>query len=76
MKSIFYAMILMIAIRFNSSAQNTFPAYGNVGIGIQYPGSALTVSGGGTGVSVQPGGNPYYGVLAFNREAAVKLILY
>lgn len=44
---------------------------GNVGIGTTTPGSTLTVrSGNGTGISIHPGSNPYFGTLAFNRESA------
>ncbi|PTS92775.1 hypothetical protein DBR11_26325 [Pedobacter sp. HMWF019] len=47
---------------------------GNVGIGTSNPGSPLSISGNGTGVSVSPGGAPYYGTLAFNRESATGTI--
>lgn len=44
---------------------------GNVGIGTTTPGSTLTLrSGNGTGISIHPGSNPYFGTLAFNRESA------
>lgn len=44
---------------------------GYVGIGTTTPGSTLTVrSGNGTGISIHPGSNPYFGTLAFNRESA------
>jgi hypothetical protein len=42
---------------------------GKVGIGTKAPGSALSITGSGTGVSVAPGGGTYFGTLAFNREA-------
>ncbi|MDQ0638311.1 hypothetical protein QF042_001876 [Pedobacter sp. W3I1] len=48
---------------------------GNVGIGTTTPGSTLTVrSGSGTGVSINPGSNPYFGTLGFNRESATGAI--
>ncbi|HEX8016288.1 MAG TPA: hypothetical protein VF465_13725 [Flavobacterium sp.] len=42
---------------------------GNLGIGTAAPNSKLTIKGLGTGVSISHGGNPYFGSLAFNREA-------
>lgn len=43
---------------------------GNIGIGTTAPNSKLTIRSGNTGVSIHPGGSPYFGTLAFNREAA------
>lgn len=57
-----------------SAQTNTFPSSGNVGVGTTSPGSALTIKGGGTGVSIQPGSAPYFGTLAFNRESATGAI--
>jgi hypothetical protein len=42
---------------------------GNVGIGTSSPRSLLTIRAMGTGISFSPGGAPYYGTLAFNRES-------
>jgi len=42
---------------------------GNVGIGTSTPNSSLTIRSGSTGISIDPGVNPYFGRLAFNREA-------
>ncbi len=42
---------------------------GNVGIGTNAPNSSLTIRSGITGVSIDPGANPYFGTLAFNRES-------
>ncbi|MGQ7855245.1 hypothetical protein ACUN24_13505 [Pedobacter sp. WC2501] len=42
---------------------------GNVGIGTSTPNSSLTIRSGSTGVSIEPGASPYFGILAFNREA-------
>lgn len=42
---------------------------GNVGIGTTNPNSKLTIRSATTGVSIHPGGNPYFGTLAFNRES-------
>ena len=47
-----------------------FQSNGNVGIGTTSPASLLTIRNGNTGVSIHPGGNPYFGTLAFNRESA------
>ena len=43
---------------------------GNIGIGTTAPNSKLTIRSGNTGVSIHPGNSPYFGTLAFNREAA------
>jgi hypothetical protein len=43
---------------------------GNIGIGTVFPASKLTILGNGTGVSIHPIGNSYYGSIAFNRECA------
>jgi len=56
------------------SAQNIFPASGNAGIATTTPGSRLTIKQAGAGVSIEPGGNPYYGTLAFNRESGTGVI--
>ncbi|MHC0446352.1 hypothetical protein ACWA1F_13160 [Flavobacterium sp. 3-218] len=42
---------------------------GNLGIGTTNPKSKLTVKSAGTGVSINPGGAPYFGTIAFNRES-------
>jgi len=42
---------------------------GNLGIGTTTPKSKLTIRSGGTGVSIHPAKAPYYGTIAFNREA-------
>jgi len=52
----------------------TINSSGNVGIGTTSPGSALTIRGSGTGVSIHPIGSGYFGSLAFNRESATGAI--
>jgi hypothetical protein len=47
---------------------------GNVGIGTSTPHSTVSIIGGNTGMSIQPGGNPYFGTLGFNRESATGAI--
>ena len=42
---------------------------GNVGIGTVNPGSTLSVLSGNTGISIHPGGAPYFGTIGFNRES-------
>jgi hypothetical protein len=48
---------------------NNYILNGYVGIGTTTPNSKLTIRSGGTGVSIHPGTNPYFGTLAFNRES-------
>ncbi|WEA00682.1 hypothetical protein [Mucilaginibacter sp. SJ] len=47
---------------------------GNVGIGTTTPGSDLTITRNGTGMSVNAGSSGYFGTLAFNRESATGAI--
>ncbi|MEH3112262.1 hypothetical protein [Pedobacter terrae] len=47
---------------------------GNVGIGTKTPNSTLTIRSESTGVSINPGANPYFGTLAFNRESGTGAI--
>nr|WP_315238539.1 hypothetical protein [uncultured Flavobacterium sp.] len=57
-------------IKFGDSTGDVINIWnGNVGIGTAAPNSKLTIKGLGTGVSISHGGNPYFGSLAFNREA-------
>jgi len=74
MKKIYLTLIAITSIIYISNGQNTFPSSGNVGIGTTNPASTLTLQAGGTGISIQPGGNPYFGTLAFNRESATGAI--
>jgi len=70
-------IILTLSVLYFSmsvSAQNIFPASGNAGIATTTPGSRLTIKQAGAGVSIEPGGNPYYGTLAFNRESGTGVI--
>ncbi len=48
---------------------NSYIYSGNFGIGTTNPKSKLTIKSGGTGVSIHPGGPPYFGTIAFNRES-------
>jgi len=67
-KKLVFVILPLLATGY-SYAQSTFPTDGsNVGIGTPAPGSLLTIKKNGTGVSVGPGGNPYFGTIAFNRE--------
>jgi len=52
----------------------TLKGAGNVGIGTDTPNSTLTIRSGSTGVSIHPGTSPYFGTLAFNREAGTGAI--
>lgn len=74
MKKSLFTILLISTQIYNLTAQNTFPPNGNAGIGTATPASALSILGMGTGVSIQPLGYPYYGTLAFNREAATGAI--
>lgn len=50
-------------------AQNTFPSTGNIGVGTLTPSSDISVRKAATGVSIEAGGNPYFGTIGFNRES-------
>jgi len=52
----------------------TMKGGGNIGIGTDSPNSTLTIRSATTGVSINPGGSPYFGTLAFNRESGTGAI--
>lgn len=69
MKTTALSAIILTSFLTAKAQTNTFPQNGNVGIGILTPTSKLVVLQNNTGVTLEPGGNPYFGIVSFNRDA-------
>ena len=69
MKKLFLVATMLPLFLTAKAQTNTFPQNGNVGIGTLTPNSKLVVLQNNTGVTLEPGGNPYFGIVSFNRDA-------